>query len=464
MMMHKDIYNHRNNFRWKASKLSITLSLFICSPFLVFLVTGCMERQEIPNPTIAPTQTPTLSIPPSPSLIPADQVTEPPIEAGVLTTPTPAPTVTPSPLDMAVDQVVDKAGIRDLVILGLSGRNLVNFLVSALIVILGGLAGELFVKGVLWITRFTPAKKEDQFLKLIAKQLKWLIYLFLLQLATVRLAFLSAGFKQWASLIYFALFVLVICRLLWILTNFVLERLLRRASSPQNRGLLTTFSPLLRRTLQGLIAIIGLAIVLHSFGVNLSALLAVLGLGGLAVSLAAKETLEDLINGFIILIDRPFQIGDRIKIESMDAWGTVEDIGARTTRIRTLDNRLVIVPNSVIGRNQVETYSFPDPSVRIAVKIGIAYGSDIDQVLSIIAGAVQSVPHILQTKPPLVEFAEFGDSAMIFQAVYWLESLRSINLRTEINKAIYQALVEASIEMPFITYDVNLSYKNPPEG
>jgi small-conductance mechanosensitive channel len=273
---------------------------------------------------------------------------------------------------------------------------------------------------------------------------------------------LSPELKQWLDLIYFSLFVLLIAAIIWKFVDYGLEGPLLKASSPENRNLLITFTPLLSRSIQVLIFLVSLAIILQAFGVNLSALPAVLGLGGLAISLAAKESLEDIINGFIILIDRPFQIGDRIKIESMDTWGDIESIGARTTQIRTIDNRRVIVPNSIIGNSQVENYTGPDPSLRMEVSLGIAYGSDIDQVLEIMSNAILSVPGVMDNQPPVVEFREFGDSAMIFRALYWLNNYRDIRLRTQVNRSIYMALTEANIEMPFVTYDVNLAYKDHP--
>jgi small-conductance mechanosensitive channel len=171
-----------------------------------------------------------------------------------------------------------------------------------------------------------------------------------------------------------------------------------------------------------------------------------------------------MINGFIILIDQPFRIGDRIKIESMDTWGDVEAIGSRTTQIRTIDNRLVIVPNSIIGRSQVENFTYPDPSYRVEVSLGIGYGSDIDQVIEIITNAMLRVPGIMESKPPFVDFLEFGDSAMIFRAYYWLETYEDLRLRTQVNKSISDALEEANVEMPFVTYDVNLAYKELPNS
>jgi len=136
------------------------------------------------------------------------------------------------------------------------------------------------------------------------------------------------------------------------------------------------------------------------------------------------------------------------------------DIGARTTQILTLDNRLVIVPNSIMGNSQVENYTSPDPSFRVDLSLGIAYGSDIDQALETIEVAILSVEGIMQDKPPLVDFLEFGDSAMLFRVIYWLDSYLDIRIRTKVNKAIVKALDEAGIEMPPTTYDVNLAYKD----
>jgi small-conductance mechanosensitive channel len=136
----------------------------------------------------------------------------------------------------------------------------------------------------------------------------------------------------------------------------------------------------------------------------------------------------------------------------------------RTTRIRTLDNRLVIVPNSVIGQNQVENYTYPDPSYRIDVTIGVGYDSDIEQVERIIETAVLSVPEVMKSKPPIIELAEFGDSAMIFRALYWFKSYVDFRSKTEVNKAVYRALTEANIDMPFTTFDVNLAYKDQPKN
>ena len=126
-----------------------------------------------------------------------------------------------------------------------------------------------------------------------------------------------------------------------------------------------------------LLVLIGLLVILDHVGFNISALVAAIGIGGLAISLAAQDTIANMISGVIILIDQPFRTGDRIEIQELNTWGDVVNIGLRSTRIRTLDNRLVIVPNSQISNNLVVNYTNTDPHYRIQSEIGVAYGTDL---------------------------------------------------------------------------------------
>jgi small-conductance mechanosensitive channel len=182
-----------------------------------------------------------------------------------------------------------------------------------------------------------------------------------------------------------------------------------------------------------------------------------LGLGGLAISLAAKDTVADAIAGFIILVDRPFRISDRIEIQGAGTWGDVVDIGLRTTRIRTRDNRLIIVPNSVIGDNQVINYSYPDPQYRIETHLGIAHGTDIETARQIIVDTVRQVEGILPDRPVDALYVEMGDSAMVFRVRWWIESYRDTRrMFDKVHTALQHALDEARIECPFPTQTLNL--------
>ena len=216
---------------------------------------------------------------------------------------------------------------------------------------------------------------------------------------------------------------------------------------------------LVRRVAIIIILVTGVSIFLSHFGINVSGLVAALGIAGLAFSLAAQDTLADAINGFLILVDQPFRVGDRIEIQDLGTWGDVTHIGTRTTRIRTRDNRMVIVPNSTIGKNQVVNYTFPDPQYRVETHLGIGYGTDIERARRIIIDTVQHVEGVLPDYPVDALYNEIGDSAMVFRVRWWIESYEDTRrIYDRVHTALQNALDEAGIDMPYPTQTHNLEF------
>jgi small-conductance mechanosensitive channel len=218
---------------------------------------------------------------------------------------------------------------------------------------------------------------------------------------------------------------------------------------------------LVQRSGKILVVIVGILVVLDRFGINVSALVTAMGIGGLAISLAAQDTLSNMISGIMLLMDQPFRVGDRIEIQGLttglSTWGDVVDIGLRSTRIRTDDNRMVIVPNINISKNQVINYTFPDPNYRMQLEIGVIYGADLQVVRDVITQAVRSVASVRADKPVEVHFIEFNELKMTLRVHWWVESF--INSRGEydkVNEAIYLALKDAKIEMPSSTRTISL--------
>jgi MscS family membrane protein len=167
--------------------------------------------------------------------------------------------------------------------------------------------------------------------------------------------------------------------------------------------------------------------------------------------------IADAIEGFIILVDRPFRIGDRIEIQEVGTWGDVTEIGLRTTRIRTRDNRVVIVPNSVIGANQVINYSYPDPRYRIQTHVGVGYGADLEAARRIIIDTVRQVEGVLPDKLVDALYIEMGDSARILRVRWWIESYVETRQMVDlVHTAMERALDEAGVEMPFPTQSIRL--------
>jgi small-conductance mechanosensitive channel len=205
-----------------------------------------------------------------------------------------------------------------------------------------------------------------------------------------------------------------------------------------------------------IIIMVGVIILLSHFGVEVAPFAIIIGLGGLALSLAAQDIIADFIAGLIILVARPFSIGDRIEIKQVGTWGDVTDIGLRTTSIRTLDNRMVIVPNSTISANEIINYTFPDPRYRIQTHVGIGYGTPTTTVRSLITETVSQIEGVLDDKPVDVLYHEMGDSAMIFRVRWWIESYRDTQRVIDaVHNALQEALDAADIDMPYPTQTTN---------
>ncbi len=299
-------------------------------------------------------------------------------------------------------------------------------------------------------TSFTKNTLDDAILEAIAPPLYWLALIYAFQFSLNRLGDIFELLQFDLDQIYFVLFSLVgfiaAWRLIGNIANWYGEQLAKTGEVELGEQLL----PFFRRVILILLTLIVIIILLDYFDVEVSGVVTTLGIGSLAIALAAQAALSDTISGFIIMVDRPFRIGDRIEIQDLDTWGDVVDIGLRSTRVRTRDNRMVIVPNSVIGKSLIVNYSYPDTQYRIQIHVGVAYGTDIEEARKVLIEAVSKVEGVLPEKPVEALFLEFGDSALVFRVRWWLDSyIDTRRMFDSVNTAMYNALNEAGIEIPF---------------
>ncbi len=335
---------------------------------------------------------------------------------------------------------------------------------SLLIVLFGYLLGTLLIRSLLPpVVRRTPTVFDDRLLTAVGPNLRRLVVIFLSHYATTRLDFLSVGLKTLLKDVYFVMGLALSFRITWLAINVVNGWYREHITETGRLNELEPVLELLTRLARLVAVIIGLIIGLSHFGINVTGFAAALGIGGLALSLAAQDTLGDAISGFIILIDRPFRVGDRIEIQEIGTWGDVLEIGIRTTRIRTRDNRMVIVPNGIIGKNQVINYSYPDPRYRIETHVGIAYGTDIEDARRMIIDTVRQVEGVLLDRPVDALYIEMGPSAMIFRVRWWIESyVDTRRMFDRVHTALQRELDAAGVETPYPRYDVNVNL-NPDE-
>lgn len=189
---------------------------------------------------------------------------------------------------------------------------------------------------------------------------------------------------------------------------------------------------------------------LVAWDLNLAPWLASASIVGIAVAFAAKDSLANLFGGLFVIMDSPYKIGDYINLDSGER-GKVIKIGLRSTRLLTRDDVEVTVPNGVIANAKVVNESGgPWKKRRVAVTVGVVYGSDVTQVKELLLNSAKRVDVIVSDPSPRVRFVEMGDSALIFRVFGWIgePELRGQAIDA-LNTAIYEDLNAAKIEIPF---------------
>lgn len=198
---------------------------------------------------------------------------------------------------------------------------------------------------------------------------------------------------------------------------------------------------------RGTLVVLALITAASELGVNVAAALAGLGVAGIAVGFAAQETVANMIAGFLVFWDRPFSIGDYITTQ--DRYGCVTEITMRTTRIRTMENTFVVIPNKQIIGDMLVNHSMYG-AIRINVPIGIAYKESIAHARAVLVPVLQQLPGVLAEPPVQVVAEGLGASSVDLQARVWIDDAAIERpIRFAVVEAAKGALDEAGIEIPF---------------
>lgn len=209
------------------------------------------------------------------------------------------------------------------------------------------------------------------------------------------------------------------------------------------------------------IMVVGVIITLEKIGIAITPILTALGIGGLAVALALKDTLENLFAGLHVLATRQIKVGDFIRLESGEE-GFVEDITWRNTLLRQVTNNLIIVPNSKLSTSVVINFHMPEPELNIVVPVGVAYDSDLEKVEEItlqVAREVQrEVDGAVKDFEPLIRFVQFGEFSINFNVVLRAKDFPSQHVvRSEFIKRLKKRYEREGIKIPYPIREVYLS-------
>lgn len=209
--------------------------------------------------------------------------------------------------------------------------------------------------------------------------------------------------------------------------------------------------PIIRKSLKAFVIVVAALVTLDNLGVNITAAIASLSIGGLAVGLAAQDTLANLFGGIAIFLDKPFRIGDRIVLDKID--GPVESIGMRSTRVRSLDGFLVTIPNKTMGNAIIINIS-ARPTIQTVMNIGITYDTPTEQVKQ----ALKIIEDVYKGHPGssncLISFNKFEDSALNILVIHWWHSTNYaeyLNGMQEMNLALKERFDTEGIGFAFPT-------------
>ena len=218
--------------------------------------------------------------------------------------------------------------------------------------------------------------------------------------------------------------------------------------------------PFLGKSVGVIVFVLAALMALAVLHVEITPLIATLGVGGIAVALAAQELLSNVFGAFAILSDRPYKIGDRIQI-SEGMVGDVVEIGLRSTRMKTLDNRLIVVPNSDISKSDIINFSQPDSRMRFDIKVGVSYDADIEKATGILLDIAGHTDGVLNDPSPKVYVKDLGNFSVNLLMHVWVKDYKlSWEVPDHIYRETLKRFAKEKIDIPYPITSVILNQPN----
>ncbi len=267
--------------------------------------------------------------------------------------------------------------------------------------------------------------------------------------------------SNWASIADKILFVVVVLIGVIIATRLakiVIGWYSERVDAKSNLDLSGSLFPLLQKLSVLFLVIVGFLIVSAKFNLDVSTLLVSLGFGSLAIALAAQDALSNMISGFIIMLDRPFRIGDRIKVGT-DIFGDVVSIGVRSTKILDFDRNLMVIPNNELVKSRIVNLTYPNPQVRVLIEFGLAYGSDFDSLKGLIFEHLKNYDEISEEPVPELFILKLNESSVDIRLDLKVDHYRAaFDLGNRLRTNIYKLLTINGIQF---AHPVRVIRQNP---
>jgi small-conductance mechanosensitive channel len=308
----------------------------------------------------------------------------------------------------------------------------------------------LFAKVFARVAARTPSGVDDKLVQAWRRPVTYLLFLVGAYAAAHRLP-VDARTLRYVDRVLFTAAVFLVTLAAMRGFSLFLEWYLARSRAAGSQALTAEFAPLFSKLGRVFITLVAVTVLLEHLGVNVSSLVVSLGVGSLAVGLAAQDTLANMFAGFTLMLDRPFRVGDRVQLASGEA-GDVEAIGMRATRIRTGDETLLIVPNSVLVKERLVNLTQPTRSLTTKAEVSVGFGSDIPTVKQLLVDAALSCALVDEGRPPIALVQRFGDASVDLTVTFWVRDYLDQGVcRSQVLESIYRRLIDENIARPLPT-------------
>lgn len=332
---------------------------------------------------------------------------------------------------------IENWGISILIILG-------TIIIVKLLSLLGKKVIKPFVTG-------TDNHLDDVIFYSLEAPVKFAIILLGIWIAIHRLVYPDSFVKVVDN----AYSILIVLDITWFFGR-LFSSLLQIYWGKQSNGQANKMMPIIKRTILVIVWLIGIVMALSNVGVNISALLGTLGIGGIAFALAAQDTVKNVFGAFTILTDKPFSIGDTIRVDSYE--GTVVDVGVRSTKIMNYDKRIITFPNYKITDTSIVNIS-SEPMRRVVLNLGLTYDTTSEKMkeaLELLKSIPKRVENVSSNPSDIVAvFTEYSDSALVIMYIYFIEKQGDIlGVTSNMNMEILAAFNKAGLNLAFPTRTV----------
>jgi len=305
-----------------------------------------------------------------------------------------------------------------------------------------------------WAAR-TPTKVDDWILRLVHGPLRLIVFAIFLHIG-LQVFYWPLWIANWLTKGLVVIIAVSLTYMALRLADLLINHWRVRAATKEDTTFNEQLFPIVSRSAQAFVILIGILVAADNLGINIRSAIAGLSIGGLALGLAAQDTVANLFGAVAVFVDKPFKLGDFVRVEAFE--GNVESIGLRSTRLRNPDGHLITVPNKTMG-NAVVINITRRPNFRTLMNIGVTYDTTtqkLDEAVAILNDVIRK--HAL-THDTIISFNRFGDSSLNIQVLHWMKTAdykEYMQALHELNMAIKRRLDSAGIAFAFPTQTVFL--------